>query len=277
MPDIITAMDEVAATQIVHGAETTLGTVTNSGTSPLGPFITSHTVSANFSGGTVHLVPPDIVRIGNCSLSYTVHFNFSLDLNNFIAPLQFGPWTLTIGPFKVGPFTFGPYHITIPAVIVHWPVITIPVTFPDTVNFTADFRLNPHLVGSNWKVDVVIVGVPMLALSPAAAGLLTLIGATLSAVLSPIPFIGPFLAGAIGGITGTIGIAGVTGFLGQLLTPIVSGRTFTIYNQPRHFQLLPQTSPVDPAVFIDLESVSAYVRQSRERDKMELVIPADIA
>src|SRR5260370_10199398 len=83
-------------------------------------------------------------------------------------------------------------------------------------------------------------------LSPAAAAILILIGQGLALVLAPIPFIGPFLALAVVAITAAIGIAGVTGFLGPILTPFVSGLTFTVYKHPKVSEVLPASLPLDP-------------------------------
>ncbi|HTG61945.1 MAG TPA: hypothetical protein VMG63_21370 [Terriglobia bacterium] len=50
--------------------------------------------------------------------------------------------------------------------------------------------------------------------------------------LLAIPFIGPFLALAVDVILAAIGIAGLLGFLGPLLTPFVSGLTFNMRWSP---------------------------------------------
>ena len=65
------------------------------------------------------------------------------------------------------------------------------------------------------------------------------LGAALSLALLPIPFIGPFLAGAVAVIVAAIGVAGLTGFLGTIITPFVSGLRFNIYKQPKTFPALP--------------------------------------
>jgi hypothetical protein len=142
------------------------------------------------------------------------------------------------------------------------------------VKFTADFTLNPHLSGTDWLVDIVIVGIPFLQIGPAAAAILAVLGQALALVLAPIPFIGPFLAGVVVVITAAIGIAGLTGFLGPILTPFVSGLTFTIYKQPQLFEVLPAALPLDPAVDVNLDLITAEVIGS---DKNELVLTANIS
>jgi len=92
--------------------------------------------------------------------------------------------------------------------------------------------LNAHLSGATWLVDVVIVGIPALDLSTAAVAILAAIGAALTPILLAIPFIGPFLALAVDVILAAIGIAGLLGFLGPLLTPFVSGLTFNMRWSP---------------------------------------------
>jgi len=137
----------------------------------------------------------------------------------------------------------------------------------------ADFSLNIHLTAGEWNIDLVIIGVPFLQIGPAAAAILAAIGIAAALVLAPIPFIGPFLAGAVLAIIAVIGIAGVTGLLGPILTPFVSGLTFNIYKQPQIFQVLPPALP-DPAVNIKLDSVGAAVVSS---DEDELVFSVDIS
>ena len=71
-----------------------------------------------------------------------------------------------------------------------------------------------------------------------------------------------------------IGIAGLIGFLAQILTPFVSGLTLTIYNQPQLFPLIPAGGAIDPEVDVIITSLAADVEAT---DKTELVIKADIA
>jgi len=121
---------------------------------------------------------------------------------------------------------------------------------------------------------VVIVGIPLLQFGPATAGILAALGAALSLALLPIPFIGPFVAGAVVVIVAIIGVAGLTGFLGTIITPFVSGLTFNIYKQPKSFPVLPAASPIDPEVDVQITALAAAVQAT---DKDELVITADIA
>ncbi len=265
MAEIILAADEVAATKLLHAAETALGTMsTGPGGGNIGPFSASWSASASFSGGTINLISPNIIRISDCNLNYSLNFTLTVDLNsilpNFCLP-RVCIWT----PFG---------DVCTPRICLNWPTINIPVSYSDTITFTADFILNAHLSGSNWLVDVVIVGIPVLDLSPAAVAILIAIGIAATPILLAIPFIGPFLAIAVNAILAAIGVAGLLGLLGPLLTPFVSGLTFNIYNQPKVLEILPSTSPIDPAVNINLDLIQAMVISS---DKNELVLTADIS
>ena len=71
-----------------------------------------------------------------------------------------------------------------------------------------------------------------------------------------------------------IGIAGVTGLLGDIITPFISGLTFTVYSQPKLFPALPASGPLNPEVDVTITSLGAAVQAS---DKNELVITASIA
>ena len=266
MADITLAADQAAATKLLHDAENALGTLsTGPQVGNLGPFSATVSATASFSGGAIDLIAPNIIRIANCNFNYTVNLSFSIDLNSILPHFCLPQVCIPI-PFDG--------EICTPKICISWPTITVPVSFSDTITFTADFTLNAHLSGANWLVDVVIVGIPALDLSPAAAGILVAIGAALTPILLAIPFIGPFLAIAADAILAAIGIAGLLGLLGPLLTPFVAGLTFQIYNQPKVFQVLPNSSAIDPAVNINLDLLQAAVLAS---DKNELVLTSNIS
>lgn len=265
MPDILVAADEPAATELLHDAETALGTLSRSGSGSLGPFNANWSASAFLAGGAVDLIVPNVIRITNCELHYSLHFSFSFDLSNILPDFCLPRICIHI-PF-IG-------DICTPKICVNWPTITIPVNFSSVVKFTADFRLDAHLSGSNWLIDAVILGIPSLQIGPAAAAILTALGVAAAAVLAVIPFIGPFLAGAVVAITAAIGIAGITGLLGPILSLFVSGLRFNIYKQPRVFNVLPASLPLDPAVNINLNSLAASVSHTNED---ELLIAVEIS
>lgn len=265
MPDIIAAADEAAATTLVHDAEASLGTLADSGSGSLGPFTASWGASASFSGGTIDLIPPDVIRIVDCQMNYSLNFSFSVDLSDFLPDFCL--------PQVCVPTPWG--DLCTPEVCVDWPTIgPIPINYSDVILFTADFKLDVHLTGGVWFVDIVIDGIPSLQISPAAAAILALIGAALTPFLLAVPFIGPFLAIAANAILVAIGIAGVTGFLGPILTPFVSGLTFNVYKQPQLSEVLPSGGALDPAVNVNLDAVSSSVVGS---DEDELVIEVDIS
>jgi len=265
MPDIIAALDETAANVVVPRAVNTLPPLSGSGSGSLGPFTASWSASATLSNGSVDLIPPppDVIRITNCRLDYSLSFSFSIDLSflNFCLPRI----CITI-PF-IG-------RVCTPRICITFPTITVPVSHSSFVVFTADFRLNVHLTGGNWLVDAVVVGVPSLQISAAAAALLVAIGAAISAALLLVPGIGPILALAAAAIIAAIGIAGVTGLLGPILTPFVSGLTFNLITQPQVFEVLP-AAPGEAAVNVTLDSLAATLVASPGED--ELRVDADIS
>jgi hypothetical protein len=266
MPDIIVAADEVAATKLIHDAEAALGARSAPpGSGSFGPFTASWSASALFAKGGVDLIAPNVIRITDCELHYAVNFAFSIDLNKFLPPFCL--------PRVCVPIPFDGELCT-PRICLDWPIIPMFVGHSGVVKFTADFTLNVHLSGSNWLVDIVIVGIPLLQIDAEAAAILAAVGLALGLALAPIPFIGPFLELLVVAILAAIGIAGVTGLLGPILTPFVSGLTFTVYKQPQLFTVLPAALPLDPAVKITLDAITAAVVAS---DKDELVLTADIS
>jgi hypothetical protein len=255
MTDIIAAMDETAVNQVLPVAEATLGIVTGTGSSSLGPITVQHGASGWFSGGVAHLFPPDIVRIAECTLHYDTHLTLLFDLSSIIPDIHFPGIKIKI---------FKKWVVIVPAFTINWPTVKIPVSHSGTLVFTGTFRLQTVFVNPNWRVNAVIQSVPLLQLTPAASLLIGLIGVAAGVALAGIPFIGLYLAGAVIGITAAIGIAGATGLLGLMLTPLVSGAVFPLYSQPKHFPLLPAAGALDPAVYINLASVGAFVINSGE-------------
>lgn len=265
MPDITLAADEVAATRLVHDAETILGTQSQSASSSLGPFVASYGVSASFSGGTVVLQPPNIIELDDIHLNYSLNLSFGLDLNNFLPHFCLPQVCVNLPIFG---------QVCTPSICIDWPTISFPFSYSDFVDFSADFTVLPHLSGGDWLIDIRIVSIPTLSISAAAAAILTALGLALGAAVSWIPFIGPLLDGLIAAVLAGIGIAGITGLLGPLLSLFVSGLTFTIYKQPQVQQVLPVSGPHDPAVSIKITTLDCVVQQT---DKAELVVTASIA
>jgi hypothetical protein len=74
-------------------------------------------------------------------------------------------------------------------------------------------------------------------------------------------------------ITATIGVAGVLGLLGPILSPFVTGLSFNVYNQPQVFEVLPPAPP-DAVVNVTLTAITADVRST---DEDELVLSIDFA
>jgi len=123
-------------------------------------------------------------------------------------------------------------------------------------------------------VKVTIQDVPLLQFGAGTAALLAAIGVAVTAAVAWVPLIGPFLALLADAVLPAIGIAGVTGLLGDIITPFISGLTFTVYSQPKVFPVLPASGPNDPEVDIIITALGAAVQAS---DKNELVLTASIA
>ena len=266
MPDLIAVADENAATKLVQLAQADLGTLTEADSASLGPFGVSWNASANFTGGSVDLRTPDIVRIQNMDLNYSLGFTLTIDLNDILPEFCLPQVCLSI-PFDG--------EICTPEICIPWPPpITVPVSYSDSLTFTADFRLKPHLVGTDWLIDIEIVDIPSLEIGAAAAAIFAAIGVAVALALLAVPFIGPFLAAAVIVITAAIGVAAITGLLGPILSLFVSGLTFNIYTQPQLFEVDAATLPLDPAVNVNIDAISAEVQAS---DEDELVVSIDIS
>lgn len=264
MTDFRAAIDEAGANVVVPAAVATLPPQAASGASSLGPFAASYSASATFTSGTVDIIPPpaDVIRINGTRMNYTLSLTLSLDLSflNFCLPRVCipTPWG----------------RICTPRICITFPTVSVPVSTSSFVDFTADFRLATRFVGGDWLVDLVVVGVPSLTLGAGAVALLAAIGAAASLALLAVPFIGPLLAGAVAFIVAAIGIAGITGLLGAILTPFVSGLTFTVFRQPQLLTVVPADAS-GAAVNVTLDTLAAVLDGSGGED--ELVISADVS
>ncbi len=266
MAEIIAAIDETGADKLLDTAVAAIGPQSRSGSGSLGPFVASYSVTGTLTSGDVDLIPPNIIRIVDLRLDWSLNLSFGFDLSSILPDFCLPQVCLDIP--CVG-------TVCTPRICIDWPTITIPVSFSDFLKATADFQLDVKLVAGVWKVEMVILGVPNLQFSATSAALLLAIGAAASLALLAVPFIGPFLALAVNAILATVAIAGVTGFLGPIITPFISGLRIPIYEQPQLFQVLPATSAVDPKVDITLDQITADVQHNNPED--ELVLTANIS
>jgi hypothetical protein len=263
--DITAAIDEPSADQLL---DTAIGLVVlppASGSGTLGPFVANYNASASLSPGNVDLIAPGTIRIVDFRLDWNLGFSFGIDLSTFLP--NFCIPQICVDIPCVG-------RVCTPGFCVNWPTISVPVSFGDFVKVTADFGLSITQTGGVWKVEAVVQGVPNLQFGLTTAGLLAAISLAITPVLLAVPFIGPFLASAVNSIVLAIGIAGVTGLLGPILSPFVSGLRIPIYDQPVNFQALAASGPFDPAVFVTIDDVRAEITSTNED---ELVLTIDIS
>lgn len=265
MAEIVAAVDETAANTLIDTAIALIPPQAASGSGSLGPFVASYAVSASLVNGDVDLITPDIIRLVDLRVNWSISLSFGVDLSTFLPDFCLPQVCVNIP--CIG-------RVCTPRICIDWPTISVPVSFSDFVKATGDFRLDISLIGGNWEVKAVIVGVPNLQFGATSALLLAAIGAAITPLLLAIPFIGPFLAVAVNAILLAIGISGVTGLLGPIITPFVSGLKIPIYKQPQLFEVLPIEGPVDPAVGITIDLIAARVENSGED---ELILTADIS
>jgi len=265
MAEIIAAVDETAANSLIDTAIALIPPQSASGSDSLGPFVASYAVTATLVNGDIDLIPPDIVRVVDLRVNWSLNLSFGIDLSTILPDFCLPQVCIDIP--CVG-------RVCTPRICIDWPTISVPVSFSDFIKATGDFRLDISLSGGVWTVQAVIVGVPNLQFGATTALLLAAIGAAVTPILLAIPFIGIFLAIAVDTILALIGIAGVTGLLGPILTPFVSGLKIPVYKQPQLFEVLPVEGPVDPAVHITIDAITASVTNSGED---ELVLTADIS
>lgn len=266
MSEIIAAIDEAAANDFLDAVVAGIGPQSTSGSSSLGPFGASYSVTGTLSNGTVDLIPPDTIRIADLRLDWTATVTLSIDLGDFLPEIHIPQVCVTIP--CVG-------KVCTPAIDITWPTVSIPVSFGDFVKATVDLGIVIGLAGGVWKVEGVVQGVPSLSFGPGTAAIVTAIGLAVAAAVAWVPFIGPFLAALAIAVTAAIGVAGLTGWLGPILSPFVAGTRFPIYDRSESFEVLPASGPSDPAVHIHLDAIDAEVQHNAPED--ELVLMADIS
>jgi hypothetical protein len=265
MAEITAALDETGANTLFNAALGLVAIPPQSGSASLGPFTAGYSASASFVHGSIDLIVPQSIRVDHLRLNWHVTLSFSIDLNDFLPHFCLPQVCVDIP--CVG-------RVCTPRVCLSWPTISVSVPLADFIEATADFGLDISLNGGVWKVQGVVQNVSQLQFGPATAGMLLLIGAAITPLLLLIPFIGPFIAIAVDAVLAAIGIAGLTGMLGPLLSPFVSGLKIPIYSQPQQLQILPANGPNDPAVFIRLDTVKAEIQGGTED---ELVLGVDVS
>ena len=264
MSEITAALDEAGANTLFNTALAALALPPASGNGNLGPFVANYAAQAQFVHGAIDLIAPSTIRVANLRLNWQLHLSFGIDLNLFLPELCIPQVCVNIP--CVG-------RVCTPRVCLPWPSIIVPVSLGDFVEATADFGLDIALVGGQWRVRAVVQNVSQLQFGAATAGMLALIGLAITPLLLAIPFIGLLAALAVDAILVAIGIAGLTGYLGPILSPFVSGLVIPIYSQPQAFEVLPAAGANDPAVVVTLDAVTAEIQST---DEDELVLGIDI-
>ncbi|HYF72398.1 MAG TPA: hypothetical protein VD864_06235 [Nocardioides sp.] len=265
MSEILAAIDEMAAQQLFDTEVAALGTQSTSGSSSLGPLAVTYAVSGTLSNGTVDLIAPATVQIADLRLDWHVDLTFQLDIGDFIPDIHIPQVCVPIP--CVG-------TVCTPRIDIVWPTVTVPVSFGDFLKTTVDLGVALSLVAGVWKVEGIVQGVPSLQFGASTAALLAAIGVAVAAAVAWVPLIGPFLAVLVGAVVAAIGIAGLTGLLGPIISPFVSGTRFPITEVPVLFEVLPAAGPFDPAVFVTVASLGAEIQHNPPED--ELVVLADI-
>jgi hypothetical protein len=264
--EILAALDETGANKLLHDAISAFNPPPDSGTESLDVFQVDWTVSVSLSGGSIDLIPSDTIRIEDLHLDFSVDLTFHLNLNDIgeiciPESISWAPWGF----------------IYTPEVCFTLPNVTFDtISHSGWAEFTADFHPQVTLTAGVWRIDAVVDSIPSLQIDPATV--LAIQTALLAVAVPALTAAGPFgwvFIPVVVTLINTLGVAAITGLLGPLLTPFVSGLTLPVYDQPQLFEVVPAAGPVDPAVNVTLDNVSAAIDGSGGED--ELVIGVDIS
>lgn len=266
MSEIIAALDEAAANDLFDAAIAALPTQSTSGSDSLGPFTVSYSASGSLSNGDVDLIAPGTIRITDLRLDWNVSASFQLDISDFLPDIHIPQVCVHIP--CVG-------TVCTPRIDIDWPTVTVPIALGDFVKATVDLGILVGLAGGIWTAEAVVQGVPSLTTGIATVAMVTAIGAAVSLAVAFVPLIGPFLAILVAAVTAVFGVAALTGLLGPIITPFVSGMKVPIYSRPQALEILPAQGPNDPPVLITLDAIAVEVQNNPPED--ELVLLADIS
>jgi hypothetical protein len=266
MSEITAAVDEATASQLFTTIVAGIGPQSTSGSSNLGPFGVTYAATGTLMPGLVDLIPPGTIRIADLRLNWAVSGSFELRLGDFLPEIHIPQICIHIP--CVG-------EVCTPRIDITWPTVSIPVSFGDYLLTTVDLGVAVSPTGSEWIVQGTVQGISNLQWGVGTAAILTGIGAAVALAVAWVPLIGPFVALLVLAVTTAIGFAGLTGWLGPIVTPFISGMRFEIYRQPVQFEVLAAAGPNDPAVFVRIDAVTAEVQHNAPED--ELVLGIDIS
>lgn len=266
MAEITAALDEGGANKLLDAVIAAIGSQSRSGSEALGPFTAGYAITGTLTSGAVDLIPPDTIRIADLRLDWSVTLDFAIDLGAILPELCLPQVCVDIP--CVG-------RVCTPEICIPWPSIHVTVPLSDFAKATVDTRLLITLAAGKWKVEAEVLGVPSLSFGLTTAAMLALIGLAITPFLLAVPFIGPILALAVNLILLAIGVAGLLGFLGAIITPFIAGMKFKLYEQPKLFEVLPAQSAVDPKVDFNIDAIDAVVARNGTED--ELVLTAAIS
>jgi hypothetical protein len=266
MSNIVTAIDEPGSTILFHALSAQAGTLTTSGSSALGPFDFNYTIDATIHSGSVDLIPSSIVRLKDLIVDWQLKGELGIDLNTILPQLCLPEIHITWKKWHL--------VITITWNCYSWPTVAVPFQLNDSSHATTDLQLIVRSDAANWYVLAKLQYVPQLTFGLSTATVVAVIGAAVIAAVAWIPLIGPFLAIVVAAATLAVIGAGLSGWLGPLLTPLLQGHEYMIYQRPRLLQLLPQQSPIDPHVLMSIKLVEATIINNGED---ELVVSVDLA
>jgi hypothetical protein len=263
MQDLVVAVDQGTVNSLVAAEETDLQLGPNTVTRNFGPFFVSGSATGWIPQGTVTLVPPNILHIANFQFKYRLGASFGIHLDDFL-PTFCLPRVCLFG-------------FCTPKICVDWPDITVPFSTTGLVTTTADLRIDIYLDNTHnqWNVDAVLLGVPSADLSAQAAALLGVIEVAITAALLLVPFIGPFLSAASVVIFSFFDVAALAGFLGDILSLLLSGLRMNLIKQDKLAKLLDaDASGPYPALKASIDNLDGTIASS---DKTELVLSGSLS
>ena len=263
MDNVLTAIDEPGATILMSRLAALAGTVGTSGSNQLGLITLNHSIHATLQTGAVDLIPSNQIGLERMALNYTLHASLQLDLNQILPAIYFPEVTVTFT--SQWPF----FSVSIAWVQYPWPVLNIPFAITDNVAASAKLQLVVRNDAANWYVLAKVQALPNFNFGPGTAAILAAVGAGLVAAVAWLPLVGLFLATVTAAVFGVLTVAGLTGFLTLALAPVVQGREFMLYQQPRKLQLLPYQDAYNPDANVQITMVEASIVNNGE-DELEI-------
>lgn len=199
MNDILITADTTATNSLLSAALRGVGSMTANGRTALDVLEVGWCSSASITGGSVDLRTPDIMRVKNLTLEFTIGLNTTIPVGGKQLEIRRACHSGRVG-------------------------------------FSHDFSIQSNLCGSDWCVQLETINTPEVQLGAVAERMKTSLDAVISRfATAEFPRNSEHIAAACAQVS----IPGITSLLEGILTRFLSDLCIPIFSQPRMQSVVP--------------------------------------